>query len=170
MNLGFAPPLNQLRSFPRERESRAENSAKELGPRFRARAHLKVRGRKVAKMRATVSNPMSDKCRSKTFDCQKLRAETASRAVRYRHPSPCPSPTWGEGTLWRRSSRLSRCIRVRVPTFVHALALSRGRAKQEAIQTQFISSYRTLNAGRFRPRARRGGLPALPAAARVTGA
>src|SRR4029453_11767794 len=107
MNLGFAPPLNQLRSFPRERESRAENSAKELGSPFRARAHLKVRGRKVAKMRATsfpppmrgrdreggttstaiVSNPMSDKCRSKTFDCQKLRAETASRGAL----SPPPS-------------------------------------------------------------------------------
>src|SRR5215813_14872657 len=43
------------------------------------------------------------------------------------YPPPCPSPTWGEETLWHRSSHLSRCIRVRVPTRVHALAFSWGR-------------------------------------------
>jgi hypothetical protein len=39
------------------------------------------------------------------------------------HPPPCPSPAWGEGTLWHRPSYLSHCIRVYVPTCVQAQRL-----------------------------------------------
>jgi hypothetical protein len=69
------------------------------------------------------------------------------------YPPPCPSPTWGEGTLWHRSSHLSRCIRVRVSTCVHALALPRGRAEsREAIQTQLISLQFVTRMSRDQPR------------------
>src|SRR5258705_13224588 len=43
---------------------------------------------------------------SKTPDFWNLRAEAGSRAVHRRHPPPCPSPTWGEGTVWRAPSQL----------------------------------------------------------------
>jgi hypothetical protein len=55
---------------------------------------------------AVVSNAMPDKCRSEIPDFQNLRAEAASRSVPCRHPPPCPSPAWGEGTVWRASSQL----------------------------------------------------------------
>src|SRR5258705_11668898 len=32
---------------------------------------------------------------------------SSSRLVFHRHPPPCPSPTWGEGTVWRAPSQLS---------------------------------------------------------------
>src|SRR5262245_6448890 len=67
-------------------------------------------------------HPMSDKCRSKTSDFRNLRAQRASRAVRYRHPPPCPSPARGEGTVCLGSSHLLR----RVVWDVHSLARRRG--------------------------------------------
>src|SRR5262249_55807862 len=45
------------------------------------------------------------------------------------YPPPCPSPAWGEGTLWHSSSHLSHYICVRVSTCIHARALSRGRTE-----------------------------------------
>src|SRR5262249_54300600 len=72
---------------------------------------------------AVISIPMPGECRFKTPDTrnlhsQNLRVEAASRALRCRHPLPCPSPNiraftpvfagyWGEGTVWHPSSQLS---------------------------------------------------------------
>src|SRR6266478_1941849 len=53
---------------------------------------------------------------------------SASHRVLCRHPSPCPSPTWGEGTVWHAPSQLTTsAIR---DVCMHALAPSRGRQRK----------------------------------------
>src|SRR5262245_57633208 len=64
---------------------------------------------------AVVSNPIPDKRHSKTPYLQNLRAKAASRTVRRRHPPPCPSPAWGEGTVWHAPSQLTQRGRGRLP-------------------------------------------------------
>src|SRR5882762_8888619 len=36
-----------------------------------------------------------------------LCARVPLRLVLHRHPPPCPSPAWGEGTVWHAPSQLS---------------------------------------------------------------
>src|SRR5262245_31051405 len=51
-----------------------------------------------------------------------------------RHPSPCPSPTRGEGTVWHAPSHLMPCACGTFQRSVHALAPARGRQRQGLCQ------------------------------------
>src|SRR5258707_2070592 len=49
------------------------------------------------------------------------------------YPPPCPSPTWGEGTLLRRSAQPQAGIRIQAQRCAHALARKRGPRGQALI-------------------------------------
>ncbi len=60
-------------------------------------------GRGVQQATARVSDP---RLNHRTLDSRTCTG-SASHRVLCRHPSPCPSPTWGEGTVWHAPSQLT---------------------------------------------------------------
>src|SRR5262249_18449367 len=69
-----------------------------------------LRGRdreRGAECTAFVSYLGLDKCSEPSL--LNLRTRLVSHSVLCLHPSPCPSPTRGEGTVWRAPSQIARC-------------------------------------------------------------